>query len=134
MSRNALSLVCTLVLGISTAIAAPQTAQLMNPPVQPDALGCKLVYQQSGAPLLQNVKVFDVFYNTGNPYRDMLSSYYTAITQSAHFDWLSEYNVPNFKIGRLVPWLLRGQQVDDHQHLARRYGHWPVPRWAHLRG
>ncbi len=101
MLRTALSLVLTTGLGISTAIAAPHTAQSMNPPAQPNASGCKLTYGTQGSgPLLQNVKVFDVFYNTGNKYRDMLSSYYTSITQSAYFDWLSEYNVGSYKIGR----------------------------------
>src|SRR5262249_34528689 len=36
----------------------------------------------------------------GNPYKDMLAGFYKAITQSAYFDWLIEYNVPNYKIGR----------------------------------
>jgi MYXO-CTERM domain-containing protein len=67
-------------------------------PAQPNAAGCQLSY--GGGPMLQNVKVFDVFYNQGNTYRDMLSAYYTAITASAHFDWLSEYNAGSYKIGR----------------------------------
>src|SRR5512135_3802453 len=47
--------------------------------------------QPGSGPLIQHVKVFDVFYNTGNQYKDMLTAYYTAITQSAYFDWLTEY-------------------------------------------
>jgi hypothetical protein len=56
--------------------------------------------QPGSGPLIQHVKVFDVFYNTGNPYKDMLASYYTAITQSAFFDWLVEYNTASYKISR----------------------------------
>jgi len=44
--------------------------------------------------------VFDVFYNKGNTLRDMLTGYFTAITQSAYFDWLTEYNTTNYKITR----------------------------------
>ena len=80
------------------ALGAPVSAQLVNRSPQPEAAACKLKY--GGGPLLQNVKVFDVFYNTGNTYRDMLTAYYTAITASAYFDWLSEYNSGSYKIGR----------------------------------
>ena len=80
------------------AWAAPAGAQLMTlHPAQPEATGCKLVY--GNGPLLQNVKVFDVFYSKGNTYRDMLTSYDTAITQSAYFDWLLEYDTGRPKIG-----------------------------------
>ena len=46
------------------------------------------------------MKVFDVFYNQGNPFKDMLTAYFTAITQSPYFDWLTEYNTTNYKISR----------------------------------
>ena len=57
-----------------------------------------LVY--GSGPLIQHVKVFDVFYNTGNQYKDMLTAYYTAITQSAYMDWLTEYNKGGYTINR----------------------------------
>jgi MYXO-CTERM domain-containing protein len=85
-------------LALATAADANPLVQLKSNQVQPNAASCQLAY--GGGPLLQNVKVFDVFYNTGNTYRDMLTSYYTAITQSAYFDWLLEYNNGGYKIGR----------------------------------
>src|SRR3954465_13974351 len=57
-----------------------------------------LVY--GGGALIQHVKVFDVFYNQGNQFKDMLGAYYTAITQSAYFDWLAEYNKGSYTINR----------------------------------
>ena len=98
MTRMMTALLLTTVLA-GPAMAKPQVAQSMSSGAPtPNATGCQLQY--GGGALLQHVKVFDVFYNTGNPYKDKLTAYYTAITQSAHMDWLSEYNVPNYKIGR----------------------------------
>jgi MYXO-CTERM domain-containing protein len=68
---------------------------------QPNATTCKMTYPATnGGALIQHVKVFDVFYSTGNAYETMLADFYTAITQSAHFDMLSEYNIGNYKISR----------------------------------
>ncbi len=104
MKRSALALSLTML--ASTAFALPpHGAQPMRAPssdATPNATvvqGCatpKLSY--SNGPLIQKVKVFDVFYSPGNPYVDMLASFYTAITQSAYFDWLVEYNTTNYKI------------------------------------
>ncbi|HEX8954250.1 MAG TPA: hypothetical protein VF945_20490, partial [Polyangia bacterium] len=53
-----------------------------------------------GGPLIQHVKVVDVFYSPGFKYKAMLEDFYKAILQSAYFDWLVEYNVTSYKIGR----------------------------------
>jgi len=103
MSRTMSALlVAALAVASPAAQAAPVNVQLANQPAQPNANStCKLTYPPSGGgALLQHVKVFDVFYSKGNTYRDMLTQYYTSITQSAYFDWLTEYNVANYKIGR----------------------------------
>ncbi len=97
MIRHALALMLVGTLA-GTASAAPKLAQSVAPAPVPDATSCKLTYYNG--PLIQRVKVFDVFYNQGNPYKDMLAQYYTSITQSAYFDWLVEYNTTNYKISR----------------------------------
>ncbi|HEY2744810.1 MAG TPA: hypothetical protein VGL86_09315 [Polyangia bacterium] len=94
--KRMLGAVLITTLALSTTANA-KTA-MTSEPAHPDAASCKLKY--GGGPLLQNVKIFNVFYNTGNTYRDMLTSYYTAVTQSAYFDWLIEYNSGSYKIGR----------------------------------
>ncbi len=53
-----------------------------------------------GGALIQHVKVVDVFYSPGFQYKSMLEDFYKAILQSPYFDWLSEYNVTNYKISR----------------------------------
>ncbi len=58
----------------------------------------KLEY--SDGPLIQHVKVVDVFYSPGFPHKTMLEDYYRAILQSGYFDWLAEYSATNYKIGR----------------------------------
>ncbi|MCU1278062.1 MAG: hemagglutinin protein, partial [bacterium] len=104
MIRSALVL-AGIVAFASPAVAAPVGTQLLRSgEASPNATvvsGCntpKLSY--GNGPLIQHVKVFDVFYNKGNTLRDMLTGYFTAITQSAYFDWLTEYNTTNYKITR----------------------------------
>lgn len=92
-----------LALSLTTAVATPASAAPMTAhPValsQPNAMtGCHLSYR--GGPLIQHVKVFDVFYSPGYQFKSMLEGYYAAVTSSAHFDMLSEYNVANYKISR----------------------------------
>jgi hypothetical protein len=58
----------------------------------------KLAYSQG--PLMQHVKVVDVFWSPGYKYKTMLESFYKSILQSAYFDWLIEYNTTSYKIGR----------------------------------
>ncbi|HXU68146.1 MAG TPA: hypothetical protein VN947_02395 [Polyangia bacterium] len=107
MPRSALVLLALSVFA-TPALAAPAGSHSLRStaPISPNAAttACgsgvtpKLV--PGKGPLIQHVKVFDVFYNQGNQFKDMLAAYYTAITQSAYFDWLTEYTIANYKIGR----------------------------------
>ncbi|MGZ3428813.1 MAG: hypothetical protein ACXVCV_19300, partial [Polyangia bacterium] len=87
----------------SSAFAAPR-GHVVRPPEASLTAGTacqdtpKLAY--NNGPLIQHVKVVDVFYSPGHKYKAMLESYYKAITQSAYFDWLVEYNTASYKIGR----------------------------------
>ncbi|NNN06168.1 MAG: hypothetical protein HKL90_09740 [Elusimicrobia bacterium] len=56
--------------------------------------------QYYGGPLLGAVKIQLVFWNPAVAYQDKLPGFYSAITQSPYFDWLSEYNVPGASLGR----------------------------------
>src|SRR5262249_26585150 len=53
-----------------------------------------------GGPVISNVKVWTIFWNAKTQYQQQLNDFYSGITQSAYFDWLSEYNTPTQKIGR----------------------------------
>jgi hypothetical protein len=106
MTRSALAILTIAALA-SPAAAFPISAQSLRstaPAASPNATvvqGCntpKLSY--GNGPLIQKVKVFDVFYNQGNTLKDMLTAYFTAITASPYFDWLTEYNTTNYKISR----------------------------------
>jgi MYXO-CTERM domain-containing protein len=88
------------------ASAVPRRAQLIRTLPQPNATTPGTVCSDvphlgyGGGALIQHVKVVDVFYSPGHKYKTMLEDFYKAITQSAHFDWLVEYNSVNYKIGR----------------------------------
>jgi hypothetical protein len=69
-----------------------------KPAVHPNATGAQLVYY--GGPVLSKVKVFTVFWNNSVAFQSQLNAFYTAVTNSAYFDWLSEYNTPTQTIGR----------------------------------
>jgi hypothetical protein len=58
----------------------------------------KLAYY--GGPVIANVKVVTIFWGSTVNYASQLNAFYSAVTSSAHFDWLSEYNTPTQKIGR----------------------------------
>ena len=66
------------------------------------AQSCHLSYG-NGA-LIPNVKVVALYWGTTNngqyKYKDQLHQYYDAVTNSAYFDWLSEYNSGSYMIGR----------------------------------
>ena len=66
------------------------------------ATSCHLSYG-NGA-LIPNVKVVALYWGTTNngqyKYKDQLHQYYDAVTNSAYFDWLSEYNATSYLIGR----------------------------------
>jgi hypothetical protein len=53
-----------------------------------------------GGPVIPAVKVKAVYWGSGVNGTANLESFYTAITNSAYFDWLSEYNTPSQSIGR----------------------------------
>lgn len=111
MNRNALAVSLTALISTTAFAMPPRGAQPMRAATTtaegatPNAVvqGCntpKLSY--GNGPLIQKVKIYDVFYSPGNPFEDMLGAFYTAITQSAYFDWLVEYNSPDgkYKISR----------------------------------
>lgn len=52
--------------------------------------GAKLIYR--GGPVIQNVKVFAIYWNSSVPDQATLNSFYSTITSSAYFDMLTEYN------------------------------------------
>jgi len=66
------------------------------------AQSCHLSYG-NGA-LIPNVKVVALYWGTTNngqyKYKDQLHQYYDAVTNSAYFDWLSEYDSGSYMIGR----------------------------------
>jgi hypothetical protein len=99
-----LLLILLVALAAGVAMAAPPNAHLIHTPGPNLTAGTacqdvpKLTY--NNGPLIQHVKVVDVFYSPGHKYKAMLESYYKAITQSAYFDWLVEYNTTSYKIGR----------------------------------
>jgi hypothetical protein len=68
-----------------------------KPVVHPNATGALVYY---GGPVLSNVKVFTVFWNNNVAFQSQLNSFYSAVTNSAYFDWLSEYDTPTQNIGR----------------------------------
>ncbi|HZS35577.1 MAG TPA: carbohydrate binding domain-containing protein [Polyangia bacterium] len=57
-----------------------------------------LVY--NGGPVLSSVNIQTVFWNSSVSNQSRLNAFYTAVTASAYFDWLSEYNTPSQTIGR----------------------------------
>ncbi len=69
-----------------------------KPAAVPNATGAQLAYY--GGPVLSNVKVFTVFWNNSVAYQSQLNAFYTAVTNSAYFDWLTEYDTPTQNIGR----------------------------------
>jgi hypothetical protein len=87
----------------------------------------KLTYR--GGPVLQHVKVFTVFWGTDVAYSSgpqSINDFYKAVTDSAYFDWLGEYNTnnPAQQIGRgtlmgsfSYPQGAKGQ-IDDSQIAA----------------
>ena len=62
--------------------------------------------QYFGGPVLSNVKVVQVLYGSGTYLSNIsgtssptLADFYTGVTSSAYFDWLTEYNTPTQTIG-----------------------------------
>jgi hypothetical protein len=92
MSRTAFAMILSIGLGVSPAMAAPVGAQLVNHNPVPEA-GSTLTYR--GGPILAHVKVNTVYWGTGVQFSgtgtQSLDAFYTAVTQSAYYDWLIEY-------------------------------------------
>lgn len=63
-----------------------------------------------GGPVISNVKVVTIFWGPNVPNQGQVNAFYKGITNSAHMDWLSEYNTPTQSIGRGT---LYGSLVDD---------------------
>ncbi|APR79567.1 hemagglutinin protein [Minicystis rosea] len=57
-------------------------------------------FTHHGGPVISNVKVVTVFWNSHVPNQGKLNSFYQAIVQSPHMDWLKEYNTDKQSIGR----------------------------------
>jgi hypothetical protein len=55
-----------------------------------------------GGPVVQNVKVVLVLWGPSVNAASQLPGFYTAVTNSAYMDWLSEYGTPGHPIGRGV--------------------------------
>jgi hypothetical protein len=60
--------------------------------------GAQLKYY--GGPVLGNVNVYAVYWGTQVRFQSYINAFFSAITQSAYFDWLAEYNTPTQSIGR----------------------------------
>jgi hypothetical protein len=81
----------------------------------------KLTYH--GGPVISNIKVVDVFWGSGaTSFQSQLEGFYSAITASPYFDWLSEYNTPTASIGEgtfvtsvVDPSPPAGTTIDDTQ-------------------
>jgi hypothetical protein len=67
-------------------------------PVQDAVTAAHLTYY--GGPVISNVNVIPVYWNSSVTNQAALNSYYANITNSTYFDWLSEYNTPTQTIGR----------------------------------
>jgi hypothetical protein len=53
-----------------------------------------------GGPVLDHVKVVNVFWNSQVRYQTEMNAFYPAVLNSNYMDWLSEYNTPTQQIGR----------------------------------
>jgi hypothetical protein len=69
-------------------------------PVGQAAAGAHLTYY--GGPVIQHVNVIPVYWNSTVANQASLNTYYSDLTNSTYFDWLSEYNTasPAQSIGR----------------------------------
>jgi hypothetical protein len=100
MSRNAITTILVALL-FSTSAAARPGARRPGAAGTPGTVCQDMVKLAYGnGPLMQHVKVVDVFWSPGYKYKAMLESFYKSILQSAYFDWLIEYNTTSYKIGR----------------------------------
>jgi hypothetical protein len=86
-------MVFTVALGISPAMAAPLGAHQMGVAPQPVPEASTLTYR--GGPVLAHVKVNTVYWGSNVAFSgtgtQSLDAFYTAVVQSAYYDWLIEY-------------------------------------------
>jgi hypothetical protein len=67
----------------------------------PGTSSCRSTQLPPGTgPMINNVKLFLVFYSPGYQYKDQLVSFYQAIVQSPYMDMLQEYDKTSYKIRR----------------------------------
>jgi hypothetical protein len=94
-------------LGALVAIAAASSMAAVARRAEAQCTGDPVTYR--GGALLQHVRVVTVFWGAqANPLKSKLEDFYNAITASAYFDWLIEYDQPPYRIGR-------GSWVMSHQ-------------------
>jgi hypothetical protein len=62
------------------------------------AAGPHLTYR--GGPVISNVNIIPIFWGSNANFQNEISQFYSDITGSSFFDWLSEYNTPTQTIGR----------------------------------
>src|SRR5690349_11548442 len=74
------------------SVAGPHIMPLMNGVRKEAAAAAHLTYR--GGPVLQNVRVVTVYWQN-NQFASNLNTYYGAVTNSAYYDWLSEYDTTN---------------------------------------
>jgi hypothetical protein len=69
-------------------------------PRQAAPIQAQLTYR--GGPVLQNVNVVTVFWGRNVPSTSRINAFYRDVTNSAYYDWLTEYNTdnPSQQIGR----------------------------------
>ncbi|MGZ3443940.1 MAG: hypothetical protein ACXVDD_30685, partial [Polyangia bacterium] len=99
--HRTLSLTLLLSALVATPAAARPGARRVGAAGTPGTVCMDMVKLAYGnGPLMQHVKVVDVFWSPGYKYKAMLEGFYKSILQSAYFDWLVEYNTTSYKIGR----------------------------------
>jgi hypothetical protein len=68
--------------------------------IKADQFASKASLKYYGGPIIPSVKVYTVFWNSKVPNQSELNAFYTDVTNSAYFDWLTEYDTSSQSIGR----------------------------------
>jgi hypothetical protein len=89
---------------VSTGAARPDHRVVMRKrgvertaPRVHDAISAQLTYR--GGPVLANTEVVTIFWNDKVQFQDKLNTFYGEVTKSPYWEWLSEYNTKDQKIG-----------------------------------
>src|SRR5580692_9467942 len=70
-----------------------------NGPTPAAAPSAHLTY--FGGPVISNVKIITVFWGSAaTTFQTQLGQFFSTVTASSYFDWLSEYDTPTQNIGR----------------------------------